>query len=153
MNMKKGTQKGFTLVELMIVVAIIGVIAAVAVPSYRDYVTSSRFAEATSGLANKRILMEQYFQDYRSYAPASPAPAATAAGQPCATDTSTSTVFTFSCSGIAAGTYLISATGTGSMAGFTFTIDQANNKATTPVTATGWTANTGCWIRKKGGSC
>ena len=141
-------QKGFTLVELMVVVAIVAILTTVALPAYQDYVTRGKIADATSNLASKRVSLEQFYQDTRSYVGA---PA-------CNNDTSSSKYFTFSCTGLAAATYTLKAvggnasTGDQSMAGFTFTIDQNNAKATLNVPA-GWTANASCWVTKKGGAC
>lgn len=139
---------GFTLIELMITVAIIGILAAIAVPAYGDYVTRSRIPDATSALGAKRVQMEQYFQDNHTYAPA--------AAAPCVADNTTSRFFTFSCEVAGTATaYRLQAVGTGPMTGFKFTIDQDNAKVTTISTGapSGWTGNASCWITKKGGVC
>lgn len=145
MNTLKVTQKGFTLIELMIVVAIIGILAAIAVPNYRVYVVNSSLAEATSGLADRRIRMEQYFQDNRTYV------GANGAGLPCAAD-NTGQNFNFSCAALTPTTYTITATGKSTAAGFTFTVNESNVKATTAAAAD-WATNATCWIRSKGGLC
>lgn len=141
--MNKQSQSGFTLIELMIVVAIVGILAAVAVPSYRDYVTRSRIPDATSGLASKRVKLEQYYDNNRTYA-----------GAPdCNADTTTSQSFNFSCSGVPdATTYTLQAVGKGAMVGFTFTLDQANARKT-PAVPAGWSTSATCWITNKGGTC
>ena len=143
--MKKSlnAQHGFTLIELMIVVAIVGLLSMVALPAYQEYVIRGRIPDATSNLATKRVQLEQSFQDNRSYV----------AAAACADDASTSQYFNFSCSALTANAYTLQAVGKGSMAGFTYTIDQQGTKATTAVPA-GWTATTDpCWSRKNDGSC
>lgn len=141
------TQQGFTLIEVMIVVAIVGILAAIALPSYSDYVTRGRIPDATSGLAARRVQMEQFFQDNRTYAGA---PAC-----PDAADTA-NRFFDFSCAAPAtAAAFTLQAVGKdpGPMAGFTFTVDQAGIRATdvsAALEANGW-ADANCWITRKGG--
>jgi len=58
---------GFSLIELMIVVAVIVVIASIAIPSYGDYVRRGRIADATAALSDTRVKLEQFFLDNRTY--------------------------------------------------------------------------------------
>jgi type IV pilus assembly protein PilE len=142
------SQHGFTLIEVMITVAIIAILSAIALPSYTQYVTRSRITEAVSGLSGMRIKMEQFFQDNRTYAGA--CNAGTIAALP------TGTNFVFDCNPAPTlTTYTVRAIGkAGSpMAGFTYTLDQLNAQTTTSVPP-GWSLGTGnCWVLKKDGSC
>lgn len=136
------TQKGFTLVELMVTVAVIGILAAIGIPAYNDYVTRGKLVEATSALSDARVKMEQYFQDSRTYdaGGGTTCPAAIAAA---------TTNFTYACSNLTTTTYTITATGIGSLSAFSYTINQANTKGST----TPWGDSATCWVRNKGGAC
>lgn len=146
--------KGFTLIELMITVAVVAILAAVALPAYTDYVTRSKFTEAHTHLSDLRVKMEQFFQDNRTYV-----------GGPCAPTGANATqikYFDFSCptGEPTQNTYVIRAVGKAGtdLDGLAFTIDESNVR-TTVVTAgstiakKGYTGNTSCWVTRKGGVC
>ena len=60
--MMKNTQKGFTLIELMIVVAIIGILAAIAIPAYQDYITRSKVTELVTAASSCKTSISEYAQ-------------------------------------------------------------------------------------------
>lgn len=135
------TQRGFTLIELMIVVMVVAILAAIALPSYSSYVIRAKVPSATNNLATLRVGMEQWFQDNHKYTGGTCVPIDAQAQQ----------YFTFSCSVLTDTTYTLQALGTGTMAGFTYTIDQDNTKQTLS-TAWGPTSLT-CWVINESGAC
>ena len=137
---------GFTLIEVMIVVAMLAILAAIALPGYSDYVRRARIVEAVTALADMGGKLEQYFQDTRSYVGACSAD--TVAPKPADTP-----YFEYACPTLTATQAEVTATGKGGMAGFRFQID-ANGRRTTPSVTSGWTAPSGnCWSTRKDGSC
>ena len=60
--MKRNLQKGFTLIELMIVVAIIGILAAVALPAYQDYTVRAKISEMIIAASSPKSLISEAFQ-------------------------------------------------------------------------------------------
>lgn len=135
-------QKGFTLVELMIVVLIVGILSAIAYPSYTDYVRNSKLPEATAQLSQAKNQMEHYFQDERTYIGG------------CTSSLLTSYLkdtpnFRYSCQSDDE-SFLLSAFGTTpQVIGFHYTINQIGEKQTLDAPEGYMTG--GCWIVNKNG--
>lgn len=142
--------RGFTIIELMITVAIIGILSAIALPAYNDYVLRGKFAEATAQLSGVRVRMEQYYQDNRSYE-------SNVTAGTCGVAIPATKYFTYACAlGGSDQKYTITATGIAAAGtgGFGFTIDQSNARTTASVKS-GWQlpSPNNCWVQKKAGTC
>ena len=79
---QRRSQRAFTLIELMIVVALIGVLASLAVPSFRNYQMKSKRAEAFGNLATLAQTQKTYFAEFSSFVAAAPEPGATSGEVP-----------------------------------------------------------------------
>ena len=130
----------------MITVAIIGILATVAFPSYVDYIRRGKLQEGFAELSGARVKLEQYYQDFRNYG--------TAGGSclPQAELPANSKYFTYTCAmGSTNQTYTITAAGKGDISGYEYTLNQSNVKTTTQFK--GETVNKSCWITKASESC
>lgn len=143
----RGSQKGFTLVELLITIAIVGILTAVALPSYRDYVRRGSIPEALAALADYRIKLESYYQDYRNYggADGSCGTNATAAWKDFKGPAGSK--FEFECTTAAGGQeFTVRAKGLGGTAvvGHEYTINHANARVTEKFK--GAVSGKACWL-------
>jgi prepilin-type N-terminal cleavage/methylation domain-containing protein len=141
---------GFTLIEVMITVAIIGILAAVAYPSYRDSLVRGALVDGTNGLSAVRAQMERHYQDNRSYATVGTFTTPCAAG---ADSARTFGNFIVSCSGTPTATaFTAQAVGSGPASGFTYTMNELDVRATTAA-PTGYNTCASKWLTKKGATC
>ncbi len=140
--------RGFTLIEMMIVVGVIGILAAIAIPNYSDYVRRGKIIDGTSKLADARVRLEQWFLDRRTYA------GACGVGGVVRTAPGPDDAFALSCPVPPTATqYTVQADGIPGkgMSGFTYTINEQNVKATT---GTYWgVTSVDCWVTRKDGTC
>jgi type IV pilus assembly protein PilE len=138
--------RGFTLIELMITVAVVAILSAIAVPAYTTYIQRGKITEAISGLSSLTVQMEQAFQDSRSY-PTNCTGNVIVTFPPAAAK-----YFSYACTA-SGSTYTITATGLGSMSAFSYRINQQGIKSSTVPQDWAQTNIGSCWVLKKDGSC
>jgi type IV pilus assembly protein PilE len=148
MNTPYRLSRGFTLIELMITVAIVAILTTIAYPSYRDYVIRGQLVDATQGLAALRANLERYYEDNRSYAQVGLIP------PPCGLVAIPAGHFNITCV-LTVTTFTATAVGaTGVVQGFTYTVDQNDLEQTFVVSPPAPTSFQGCltaWVQKTGG--
>jgi type IV pilus assembly protein PilE len=142
-------QSGFTLIEVMVTVVIVGILAAIAYPSYAAFIQRSRIIDGTAKLSDFRVKMEQWFQDNRTYLNGAKCGAAIPATNP-------NDAFTVTCAATAT-TYQVTATGIAAMnmGDFTYslTLDGTGLTKSTDKVPTSWSKSSTCWTTRQDGSC
>lgn len=134
--------RAYTLIEMMVTVAIVALLATIAIPSYTEYATRARLADAYDALAAYRVQMEQAYLDNGNYG----------VNNACAIAPQNVGSFNVACAlGNNGQSFVASATGNGlnNISGYTFTINETGARATTAFPSA--TVPTNCWLTRKGG--
>jgi type IV pilus assembly protein PilE len=136
----KSKTRGVTLIELVVVIAIVGLLAAIAVPSYRQYVLRANRAEAKSAMLNIAAAQEKFYVQNNTYATNAQLSTAPPGGLGIAATTEKGYYTVSIANGADATSFSATATATGSQAAdshcVTFTINQSGAKSAT---------STDCW--------
>jgi type IV pilus assembly protein PilE len=134
-------RRGFTLIELMITIAILAILSTVALPAYTAYIQRSRVPVALDALSAYMTRMEQRYQDVGNYAN----------GADCAVAVPVANNFTVTCALSNGGQgFTATATGSGPVSGYAFTINHLGVRVTTAHPKGAPAAN--CWSTR-GGTC
>lgn len=142
--LSRARARGLSLLELLAVLAIVGILSAIAIPSYRDHVLRARLTDAFSGLAAVQTAAEEYWNNKHTYEDLDKeVPRRLPAD---------SVDFAFTLTASSAAAYTVTATGRGAASGFVYTIDQNGVRATVAA-PDGWGTSAGCWIDRKAGQC
>jgi type IV pilus assembly protein PilE len=139
--------RGFTLIEVMVALAVIAILSALALPAYRSYILRSKIPAGLDALSAYQTRMEQRFQDVGYYGNLAASPTA------CALAGTSGSNFTVTCVlKNAAGTgYTATATGSGPVAGVVYTVDEQGVRITVSHPKGVPSPNT-CWTIR-GASC
>ena len=148
---------GFTLIEIMIAIVVVGILTAIALPAYNEFVMRSRIVDGTAAMNDFRTRMEQFFQDNRTYSAGGAVCGVATPPAPPAPGHDPNAAFDLTCGGASATDYALTAAGRASkgMGAFTYTLTIAAGvvtRATTTVPA-GWTSSATCWVTRKSGEC
>ena len=140
MHSRPDRKRAFSLIELLVAVAIMAILTAIAMPSYASYISRSRIGDALGPLAQYRLQMEQASQDNGNYGLTA-----------CAVTPPIDTLyFRFGCTpGAGAQTFVATATGHGAMAGYGFSVNQTGAQTTSAFPGRSALPAT-CWLSRIG---